>query len=126
MSKLTYLETWVQISGDLVSWAKVGGFVVIGTDSGAIEADSSPRDSFNISAPKRCRAVIVEGVGSGILIKENFHNLISVSCHSFGIPILITSILAATVRDHSFLMLTIQCQLKQPNVRGLVLMVNYF
>lgn len=29
--------------------------------------DSNPRDSFNISAPNWCKAVIVDGVGSGML-----------------------------------------------------------
>lgn len=31
--------------------------------------DSSPRDSFSISAPNRCNAVIVDGVGSAMLEK---------------------------------------------------------
>ncbi len=33
------------------------------------ETDSSPRDNFNISAPNWCNAVIVDGVGSGMLAK---------------------------------------------------------
>lgn len=32
------------------------------------ETASKPRDNFNISAPNWCNAVIVDGVGSGILI----------------------------------------------------------
>lgn len=31
---------------------------------------SKPRDNFNISAPNWCNAVIVDGVGSGILVIE--------------------------------------------------------
>lgn len=31
------------------------------------ETESKPRESFNISAPNKCSAVIVDGVGSGTL-----------------------------------------------------------
>lgn len=36
--------------------------------NGAVN-DSSPRDNLSISAPNACNAVIVDGVGSGILSK---------------------------------------------------------
>lgn len=36
-------------------------------DATTAETDSNPRDNFNISAPNWCSAVIVDGVGSGML-----------------------------------------------------------
>jgi hypothetical protein len=57
----------------------------MGTVVGATVADSSPRDNFNISAPNRCKAVIVEGVGSGILIRRRnkFFHFIRISFEFF-------------------------------------------
>lgn len=43
--------------------------------SGAVN-DSSPRDNLSISAPNACNAVIVDGVGSGILSKTEQQNMV--------------------------------------------------
>lgn len=40
-----------------------------GCDGNGAVNDSSPRDNLSISAPNACNAVIVDGVGSGILSK---------------------------------------------------------
>lgn len=59
----------------------------VGHDIGATsdETASNPRDSLSISAPNWCNAVMVDGVGSGILSNNinNLLNMIEVCLASF-------------------------------------------
>lgn len=66
--------SWFFIAGLVVDLISVAGDEVDddgieeeGEEATADATDSNPRDSFNISAPNCCRAVIVDGVGSGML-----------------------------------------------------------
>lgn len=67
--------------------------------SGAVN-DSSPRDNLSISAPNACNAVIVDGVGSGILPKTKqkiwLMSCIYFSKHDYNA----TLILVAIIREY--------------------------
>lgn len=68
--------------------------------NGAVN-DSSPRDNLSISAPNACNAVIVDGVGSGILSKTEEKKVWLMSFYFFWkLDYNATLILVAIIREY--------------------------